>query len=106
MERERDENWVRAMGRGNLTWQVLEKPKNFLSASGFNLYYSQTRTMHGEATEFDKEKKNYIQLNWKPLKEEIKIQEKNSSIQRNASTKFTSLFNHSENTTNCSKPKN
>jgi hypothetical protein len=39
LERERDENWVRAMGRGNLTWQVLEKPKNFLSASGFNLYY-------------------------------------------------------------------
>ena len=62
--------------------------------------------MHGEATEFDKEKKNYIQLNWKPLKEEIKIQEKNNSIQRNASTKFTSLFNHSKNTTNCSKPKN
>jgi hypothetical protein len=39
LERERDENWVRPMGRGNLTWQVLEKPKNFLSASGFNLYY-------------------------------------------------------------------
>ena len=39
LERERDENWVRAIGRGNLSWQVLEKPKNFLSASGFNLYY-------------------------------------------------------------------
>ena len=39
LERERDENWVSAMRRGNLTWQVLEKPKNFLSALGFNLYY-------------------------------------------------------------------
>jgi hypothetical protein len=27
------------MGRGNLTWQVLEEPKNFLSALSFNLDY-------------------------------------------------------------------